>query len=126
MKLINKKDISSYLYVIMMIIVFLLSTNVVAQNFLKTEISIVEFNTSWNESNHFTGFDKIKNCKSFNISLCDNPKYLDQFKIEQPTIVLFYNGEEIKRYISTIMLNFKITHKNIQNDVDSLLLTKFN
>tara|TARA_R110001592_G_scaffold265064_2_gene530625 strand:- start:61 stop:441 length:381 start_codon:yes stop_codon:yes gene_type:complete len=126
MKSINKKDISSYMYILLMIVVFLLSTKISAQNFLKQEISIVEYNTSWNESNFIKGLDKINNCKNYTIILCDNIEYMDRFNIKQPTIIVYNNGDEIKRYISTIMLDFDITYKDLQKDVDVLLLNKFN
>lgn len=126
MKSINKKDISSYLYVIMMIVIFLLSANLSAQSFLENEIAVVEFNASWNEDNFMEDINKIKNCKSYIIILCDHIEYMKKFDLKQPTIVVFNNGEEVKRYISTIMLDFNVSYKDIQEDVDSLLLTKFN
>ena len=51
---------------------------------------------------------------------------MKKFDLKQPTIIVFNNGEEVKRYISTIMLDFKVSYKDLQEDVDSLLLTKFN
>ena len=105
---INKKEISNYLYIIMIIIVFLLSVNLSAQSFLNTEISIVEFNSNWNKSNHFTGLDKIKNCKIYTVSICDNPSYKDKFNIKIPTIVLYHNGKEVKRYKTNILFTFDI------------------
>ena len=122
----NKKiEISNYVYVLLMVLVFMLSFVGTAQTFLKSEISIVEFNSNWNKSNHF-GLDDVQNCKTFNVSICDNPKYMDKFKIMTPTIVLYHNGKEVKRYESNILFTFEITNKNLQQDVDSLLLTKFN
>lgn len=126
MKSNNKKDISSYIYVLIMIVIFLLSNKISAQSFLKNEISIVEFNTSWNENNFIKGLDKLKNCKYYTIILCTNIDYMDEYEIKQPTIIVFNNGDEIKRYKSTIMLDFDITYKDLQKDIDVLLLNKFN
>ena len=126
MKSINKKDISNYIYILLMLLVFLFATIAPAQNFLKTEIAVVEFNTSWNESNFIKGLDKLKNCKYYTIILCDNIEYMDEYNIKQPTIIVFNNGDEVKRYKSTIMLDFEITYKELQKQVDQLLLNKFN
>ena len=126
MKSINKKDISNYIYILLMLLVFLFATTLSAQSFLKNEIAVVEFNTSWNEDNFMEDIDKIKNCKSYIIILCDKIEYMKKFDLKQPTIIVFNNGEEVKRYISTIMLDFKVSYKDLQEDVDSLLLTKFN
>ena len=126
MKSINKIDISSFVYVIMMVVIFLLSTQISAQSFLKDEIAVIEFNTSWNESNFIKGLEKLKNCKYYTIILCNNVEYMDIYNIKQPTILVYNNGEEIKRYKSTIMLDFNVNHKDIQEDIDSLLLNKFN
>tara|TARA_Y100001973_G_scaffold79836_1_gene117389 strand:- start:1186 stop:1566 length:381 start_codon:yes stop_codon:yes gene_type:complete len=126
MKSINKKDISNFIYILLMILVFLFAATAPAQNFLKSEISVVEFNTSWNEGNFIKGLDKLKNCKTYTIILCDNIEYMDEYNIKQPTIIVFNNGDEIKRYKSTIMLDFEITYKDLQKEVDVLLLNKFN
>ena len=126
MKSINKKDISNYIYILLILLIFLFATIAPAQNFLKTEISVVEFNTSWNESNFIKGLDKLKNCKYYTIILCDNIEYMDEYNIKQPTIIVFNNGDEVKRYKSTIMLDFEITYKELQKQVDQLLLNKFN
>ncbi len=123
---INKTDISNYIYVLMMILVFLLSSKLSAQSFLKQEIAVVEFNTSWNEDNFLDDIDKLKNCKYYIIVLCDHKEYMDKFDIKLPTVVVFNNGEEIKRYKSNIMLEFDITYKELQKEVDVLLLNKFN
>ena len=109
-----------------MICVFLLSTISKAQSFLKQEIAIVEYNTSWNQSNHIKGLDKLKNCKTYNISLCNDPHYMEKYNIKTPTIILYNNGNEIKRYITNILFTFDVNYKNLQSDVDSILLTKFN
>ena len=124
MKSTTKIDITNYIYILLMIAVFMLSS-LQAQSFLKPEISIVEFNSNWNKANHF-GLDGIKNCKIFDVSICDNPKYMDKFNITTPSIVIYHNGLEVKRYQSNILFTFDVTHKNLQQDVDSLLLTKFN
>ncbi len=126
MKLKNKKEISSYIYVLMMIVIFLLSSNLKGQSFLKQEISVVEFNTSWNESNFIQGLNNLKNCNPYTIILCDYIDYMDKFNIKQPTIIIFNNGDEIKRFESTIMLDFDINYKGLQKEVDKLLLNKFN
>tara|TARA_B100000519_G_C14261030_1_gene448065 strand:+ start:21522 stop:21902 length:381 start_codon:yes stop_codon:yes gene_type:complete len=126
MKSINKKDISNYIYVLIMILVFLLSYKVNAQSFLKNDISVVEFNTSWNEDNHLKNLDKLNNCKYYTIILCDHIEYMDKYNIKQPTIIVFNNGNEIIRFKSTIMLDFDITYKDLQKEVDVLLLNKFN
>lgn len=126
MKSINKKDISSYVYILIMLLVFLFATIAPAQEFIEDEIAIVEFNTSWNESNFIKDLDKLKNCKYYIIILCDNVEYMDRYDIKQPTIVVYNNGEEVKRYKSTIMLDFDITYKELQKQIDKILLDKFN
>ena len=51
---------------------------------------------------------------------------MDRFNIKQPTIIVYNNGNEIKRFKSTIMLDFDINYKNLQQEIDKILLTKFN
>jgi len=116
MKLINK-----------LIIVLLLFANIaIGQTFLKDEISVVEFNTSWNENNHYKNLNKLKNCKAYNISLCNKPEYMAEFDILQPVIIVFHNGHNVKQYKANIMMEFEVNNKALQHNVDSLLLLKFN
>lgn len=122
---VNKTEISSYIYILILLI-FLLTGIAKGQSFLKNEISIVEFNTSWNENNHFNGFEKLKNCQTEKVSLCDNPHFIDKYNIIQPSIIVFHNGSEVQRFKSNIMMEFVINHKPLQSVVDSLILLKFN
>ena len=126
MKYQNKFDISNYIYIFLILFIFLLSYNTKAQSFLKQEISIVEYNTNWNKNNHIKGLEKLKNCKTYNISLCNDPHYMEKYNIKTPTIILFNNGEEVKRYLTNILFTFDVNYKNLQADVDSILLLKFN
>ena len=119
-------DISSAIYVGMMIVIFFLSTSLKAQDFVKDEISVVEFNPSWNKKNTFKDLRELNNCCIYNINLCDNISYMKLFNIPIPSIIIFVNGEEAKRYRVNILLRFECSLKNIQEDVDSLLIARFN
>ena len=125
MKLTNKIDISNYIY-LLILLMGLIFGSANGQSFLKNEISIVEFNSDWNKKNHLEGLDNLKNCNIYNISLCENPKYMYKFNIKLPTIIIYNNGNEIKRYENSILFTFDIDYKQLQLDVDSILLTKFN
>lgn len=126
MKSINKRDISNFIYILLMLSVFLFATIAPAQEFLKDDISIVEFNTSWNESNSLKNLNKLKNCKYYSIILCNNINYMDDYNIKQPTIIVYNNGEEVNRYISNILFTYDINYKDIQSEIDNILLNKFN
>lgn len=126
MKSINKRDISNFIYILLMLSVFLFATIAPAQEFLKDDISIVEFNTSWNESNSLKNLNKLKNCKYYSIILCNNIDYMDDYNIKQPTIIVYNNGEEVNRYISNILFTYDINYKDIQFEIDNILLNKFN
>ena len=51
---------------------------------------------------------------------------MEKYNIKTPTIILFNNGEEVKRYLTNILFTFDVNYKNLQADVDSILLLKFN
>ena len=126
MKYQNKKELSPLVYLLLIVLVFLLGSKLSAQSFTKNELAIVEFNSNWNHKNHLKGLDKLKNCNTYNISLCDNPSYMDKYDIKLPTIIIYSNGNEIKRYKANILFTFDVNYKDLQLDVDSMLLTKFN
>ena len=89
-------------------------------------MALVEFNTSWNIDNSFKELSEVKNCCIYNVNLCDNIEYMKLFNIYIPSIIIYINGDEIKRYQANIMMEFECNLKSIQSDIDSLWITNLN
>ena len=45
--------------------------------------------------------------------------------VSVPTIIVFNDGEERKRFESNIMMELEATEKDIQKEIDKIMLEKF-
>ena len=122
------------IYCFIIIIMLLLGTYASAQtvvndktfNKTKQGISVVEFWAEWNKANECNWIKKIDDVKIFRIDL--ESETAKEYEIAVlPTIIVFNNGEEIKRFEGD--LSFKLcpkrTPKKVQKVVDNLLIERF-
>jgi hypothetical protein len=118
-----------FVYAILILFVLLFSltcnsqTTVNDKTFNTTQIgvSVVEFCAEWNEANQCNWIKDIVNAKSYRIDL--ESQTAKDYKIKVlPTLIVFNDGEEIKRFEGNI--SFKIcpkrTPKKIQKLVNNL------
>ena len=89
------------------------------------QVSVVQYNSSWNTDNSFdiTG---LKDCKLDSIIICENPEIKKEYKIiSVPTVIIFDEGEEVVRFEANIMMQLEATRKEIQKEIDKIYLAKF-
>jgi len=65
------------------------------------QVKVVHFNASWNEANDVEWFAIV------------------------PTIVVFDDGEEVKRFQADISFKMSATREEIQEYIDELIISKF-
>jgi len=95
-----------------------------AQNLCNSEVCVVQFNTSWNESNNVDYLNNLTDCSVMNINI-DEGLYQKEYSIiVVPTIIVF-NGKEVERFQANIMMEIEATKKDVQSVVDELLMSKF-
>ena len=129
-------DISTFLYVIIIFIIYLLGTTLgFSQEFITTnnfndkiakDITVIEFWAGWNESNQFNELNKLKDCNTYRI---DITSYMD-IKINYnvtaiPTVIIFDNGVEKCRFNPNVMFQLDADKKTVQHSVDTITLNKF-
>ena len=117
------------IYAILFIAVFFVAIHCEAQtivndkdfNKTKSGISIVEFWADWNKKNECNWITDILNAKSFRIDL-DSQAALEHNITVLPTVIVFNNGKEIKRFEGNIGFKLcpKRTPKKIQKEIDKL------
>tara|TARA_R100000655_G_scaffold46910_1_gene83890 strand:+ start:1586 stop:1927 length:342 start_codon:yes stop_codon:yes gene_type:complete len=89
------------------------------------QVSVIHFNSEWNAENSFD-ISTLKDCKIQNITICHSPELQEQHNIVSvPTIILFENGEEVKRFQANLMMELKCKLKDIQTAIDKIYLAKF-
>ena len=103
-------------------LVFLFST---VYTTCSAQITAIHFNADWNKQNNVEWFNKLGDCnkQSFFIENDDNQKKYNIAIV--PTIIIFDDGEEVKRYQADLSFTMITTRKEIQDYIDELIISKF-
>jgi len=126
-------EISNYIYILMMILVFVCST-AFGQTFINgdfkeriaKDIVAVEFWADWNSANQFADLVKLKECEKYRLDIMANADIQTEYNITGiPTIIIFDNGVEKERFNPNIMFKLEADKKTVQNSVDTIKLNKF-
>jgi len=117
------KIFGGYLLILLLLI---LSSPATAQTYTCDEdICVVEFNASWNETNNTTWLHKLTDVGTKRIYI-DKGDWQKEFSIVvTPTIIIFVNGKEEKRYKGNIMMVIEETQKTIQEKIDEIIMEEF-
>jgi len=94
-----------------------------AQTFTCDEdICVVEFNASWNETNNTPWLHKLTDVGTERI-LIDAGTWQKDFSIVvTPTIIIFVNGKESKRYQANIMMEMETKQTEVQDKIDEIIM----
>ena len=108
---------------ILVFLLLLISTPSNAQTYTCGEdICVVEFNASWNEANNTEWLHKLTDVGTKRI-LIDKGDWQKDFSIMvTPTIIIFVNGKEEKRYKANIMMVIEETQKAVQEKIDEIIM----
>ena len=94
------------------------------QNPCNSDICVVQFNASWNESNNVGYLDELTNCDILNVNIDEGAYQKEYGIVVVPTIIVF-NGKEVERFQANIMMEMEATKKEVQGVVDELLMSRF-
>ena len=111
---------------LLILFLMLISSSASGQSYTCDEdICVVEFNASWNSANNVTWINKLSDCETKRI-LIDKGSWQKDFSIVvTPTIIIFVNGEEEKRYQANIMMTMEATQEDIQGKIDEIMMDSF-
>jgi len=98
----------------------------VLDKFPDSGVSVVEFNASFNSSNSVDWLEELSDCKGIRVDIAAEPSLQKEHKIVVvPTIIVFNDGEEIKRFQANIMMVMESTEDDVQNVIDEILMSDF-
>jgi len=125
MKYTTWKLFGSYLLVLVLMVMCSLSVN--GQTIkITNDLTVVHFNAGWNSANDVEWFTKLGDAEKMN---CDIQTDTDAQKkysvVVVPTIILFSNGEEVKRFQADISFKMAATKKEVQGAIDEVLMDSF-
>tara|TARA_Y100001973_G_C5067352_1_gene265767 strand:+ start:205 stop:543 length:339 start_codon:yes stop_codon:yes gene_type:complete len=108
-----------------LIILFLISTTAFSQDFSDGMVA-VEFNASFNKANQVTWLGKLTDCETERVDITSDSRWASEYKIVVvPTIVIFNNNEEVKRFQANIMMTMEATKSDVQNSIDEIVMEAF-
>ena len=106
-------------------LLFIISTIGFSQYFPDGMV-VVEFNASFNKSNEVAWLSKLSDCEVQRVDIAADSRWAIEYKIVVvPTLVVFNNNEEAKRFQANIMMTMEATRKEVQDAIDEIILEAF-
>jgi hypothetical protein len=117
------KIFGGYLLVLLFMI---MSSSVNAQTYTCDEdICVVEFNASWNAKNNVEWLNNLTDVGTKRI-LIDKGTWQKDFSIVvTPTVIIFVEGKEKKRYQANIMMEMEAKQTEVQDKIDEIIMEDF-
>ena len=90
------------------------------------QIVVTHFNAAWNDPNKVSYIGELTDCDIVYVDIAAAPKLQTKHKIVVvPTVVIFKDGEEIKRFQADISFSMQATKEDMQDVIDELLMEDF-
>jgi len=110
------KIFATYLVILFLL---LLSSGAFAQ------VKVIHFNAEWNQANNVGWFEKLSDVKKSTMDIGDGDCQKKYAIAIVPTIVVFDDGEEVKRYQADLSFKMAATKEEVQEYIDELIMSKF-
>ena len=93
---------------------------------LSSELTVVHFNAGWNSAADVTWVADLNDAKLKNCDIATDTKAQSKYEIVVvPTIIVFYEGEEVKRFQADISFAMKATLDDVQEVIDEIQMEGF-
>ena len=90
------------------------------------QIEVKYFNAEWNAPNNIEWVDKLSDCEVEKLDIGKAPELAQKHKVVVvPTIIVFQDGEESKRYQADLSFKIAATKEDIQEYIDELIMSAF-
>ena len=111
---------------ILILLFMILSSSANGQTYTCDEdMCVVEFNASWNATNNVKWLHDLSDVETKRI-LIDKGSWQKDFSIVvTPTIIIFVNGKETKRYQANIMMEMEAKQEEVQDKIDEIIMEEF-
>lgn len=90
------------------------------------QIVVTHFNAAWNDPNKVSYIGELTDCDIVYVDIAASPKLQTKHKIiVVPTVVVYKDGEEVKRFQADISFSMQATKEDMQDVIDELLMEDF-
>jgi len=91
-----------------------------------SQVVVTHFNAAWNDPNKVSYIGELTDCDIVYVDIAASPKLQKKHNIVVvPTVVIYKDGEEIKRFQADISFSMQATRKEMQEVIDELLMEDF-
>lgn len=110
---------------LLFIVAVFITTFSIGQDF-PDGLTVVDFNASFNAANDVVWLNKLTDCETERVDITADSRWSSEYKIVVvPTLVIFNNGEEVKRFQANIMMTMEATRKEVQDAIDEIVMEAF-
>jgi hypothetical protein len=89
-------------------------------------LCVAQFNAGFNEGNKVAWLGELSDCDNTFIDIQTDAKAAGTYKIVVvPTLVIFFDGEEVERFQANIMMQMEATKEEVQEKLDEILMDAF-
>ena len=90
------------------------------------QVTVTQYNAGWNSANDVEWLKELDDCSVTKVDIVKKPKQQKKHKIVVvPTIIIFKDGEEVKRFQADISFSMKATRKELQEVINEQLMSDF-
>lgn len=89
------------------------------------QVKVIHFNAGWNSANDVEWFNKISDAGKEKLSIDDQDIQKKHAIAIVPTIIVFDDGEEVKRFQADLSFKMVATREEVQEYIDELIISKF-
>ena len=91
-----------------------------------SQIVVTHFNAAWNDPNKVSYIGELTDCDIVYVDIAVAPKLQKKHEIiVVPTVVIYKDGEEVKRFQADISFSMQATKEDMQEIIDELLMEDF-
>ena len=109
----------------LLLLLFMLTSTCFCQDF-PDGLVVVEFNASFNKANEVQWLSKLTDCEIERVDITADSRWSKEYKIVVvPTLVVFNNNEEARRFQANIMMTMEATKKDVQDSIDEIVMEAF-
>ena len=91
-----------------------------------SQVTVTHYNAEWNKANDVKWLNELSDCDITKVDIVKKPKQQTKHKIVVvPTIIIFKDGEEVKRFQADISFSMKATREELQDVINEQLMSDF-
>ena len=91
-----------------------------------SQITVTHYNAGWNSANEVEWVEKLSDCDIAYVDVAKSPDLQKKHNVVViPTIIVFQDGEEIKRFQADLSFKMAATRKEVQDFIDELIMIDF-